>query len=35
MAEAELIDNENEWSPYLTVEDAYKLDNVRDALKMW
>ena len=29
----ELIIHENEWSPYLTLEDAYKLDDVRDALR--
>ncbi len=31
--EAELIVHENEWSPYLTLEYAYKLDDVRDALR--
>ncbi|PIE68805.1 MAG: hypothetical protein CSA21_05940 [Deltaproteobacteria bacterium] len=31
--EVELIVYENEWSPYLTLEDAYKLDDVRDALR--
>ncbi len=31
--EVELIVHENEWSPYLTLEDAYKLDDVRDALR--
>ena len=30
--DVELIVNENEWSPYLTLEDAYKLDDVRKAL---
>jgi len=29
----ELIVHENEWSPYLTIEDAYKLDDVREALR--
>ncbi|BFU91249.1 MAG: hypothetical protein NTAFB01_24360 [Nitrospira sp.] len=29
----ELQVTEDEWSPYLSVEDAYKLDNVREALK--
>lgn len=24
---------DDEWSPYLSVEDAYKLDDVREALK--
>ena len=28
----ELIYNEDDWSPYLSVEDASKLDDVRDAL---
>ena len=31
--EVELIVHENEWSPYLTLEDAYKLDDVREALR--
>ena len=31
--EVEMIDTDNGWSPYLSVEDAYKLDDVRDALK--
>jgi len=31
--EVELIDSETGWSPYLSVEDAYKLDDVRDALR--
>jgi hypothetical protein len=30
----ELQVTDDEWSPYLTVEDAYKLDGVREALKM-
>jgi hypothetical protein len=29
----ELIEDEEGWSPYLSIEDAYKLDDVRDALK--
>ena len=29
----ELIDNSEGWSPYLTLEDAYKLDDVREALR--
>lgn len=29
----ELIINEDEWSPYLSLEDAYKLDDVRQALR--
>ena len=31
--EVELIVHESEWSPYLTLEDAYKLDDVREALR--
>lgn len=31
--DVELLDDEIEWSPYLSVEDAYKLDDVRDALR--
>jgi hypothetical protein len=29
----ELIETEDGWSPYLSVEDAKKLDEVRDALR--
>ncbi|MFO0779636.1 MAG: hypothetical protein U0223_18760 [Nitrospira sp.] len=29
----ELLATDDEWSPYLSVEDAYKLDDVREALK--
>ncbi len=29
----ELIDDESGWSPYLSVEDAAKLDTVRNALR--
>ena len=29
----ELIDTPEGWSPYLKLEDAYKLDDVRDALR--
>jgi len=29
----ELIINDDEWSPYLSLEDAYKLDDVRQALQ--
>ncbi len=28
-----LIETDDEWSPYLSVEDAYKLDDVREALR--
>jgi hypothetical protein len=31
--EVELIITEDEWSPYLSLEDAYKLDDVREALQ--
>jgi hypothetical protein len=29
----ELIDMPEGWSPYLTLEDAYKLDDLREALR--
>lgn len=29
----ELIFSEDEWSPYLSLTDAYKLDDVREALR--
>ena len=28
-----LIITEDEWSPYLSLQDAYKLDDMRDALR--
>jgi len=31
--EVELIQTDTGWSPYLSLEDAYKLDDVRDALR--
>jgi len=31
--EVELIDSGESWSPYLSLEDAYKLDDVRVALR--
>jgi hypothetical protein len=31
--EVELIDTDEGWSPYLSLEDAYKLDEVRAALR--
>jgi hypothetical protein len=31
--DVELIEDETGWSPYLSAEDAYKLDDVRDALR--
>lgn len=30
--EVDLLEDDTEWSPYLTVEDAEKLDDVRAAL---
>jgi len=29
----ELIESDNGWSPYLSLEDAQKLDDVREALR--
>lgn len=29
----DLIEAEGGWSPYLTLDDAYRLDDVRDALR--
>lgn len=31
--DVETIFTDDGWSPYLSVEDAYKLDDVRDALR--
>ena len=31
--DVDLIDTEGGWPPYLSLEDAYKLDDVRDALR--
>lgn len=31
--DVELIEAENGWSPYLSVDDAHKLDSVREALR--
>ena len=31
--DVELIDSDTGWSPYLSLEDAYKLDDVREALR--
>jgi hypothetical protein len=31
--DVELIETEDEWSPYLSIEEAYKLDEVREALR--
>jgi hypothetical protein len=31
--DVELLDDDTEWSPYLSVDDAYRLDEVRSALR--
>jgi hypothetical protein len=31
--EVALVEDDTGWSPYLSVEDAYKLDDVREALR--
>lgn len=31
--EVEVIENDSSWSPYLSVADAIRLDNVREALR--
>ncbi len=31
--EVELIDDREGWAPYLSLDDAHKLDDVRDALR--
>ena len=31
--EVVLVEDETGWSPYLSIEDAYKLDDVREALR--
>ena len=31
--DVELIEAEDEWAPYLSLDDAYKLDDVREALR--
>ena len=31
--DVQLIDSDTGWSPYLSLEDAYKLDDVREALR--
>jgi len=31
--DVEIIVDDTEWSPYLSVEQAYKLDDVREALR--
>ena len=32
--DVELIDMNKGWSPYLSLDDAYKLDDIRNALQM-
>jgi len=31
--DVDLIVTDDDWSPYISVEDAYKLDDVREALR--
>ena len=31
--EVEIIDSENAWSPYISLEDALKLDTIRELLR--
>ncbi len=31
--EVTLIEDDNAWAPYLSLEDAYRLDDVREALR--
>lgn len=31
--EVEVIDEEGAWTPYLSVDDSYRLDDVREALR--
>jgi hypothetical protein len=31
--DVELLETGDEWSPYLSLNDAYKLDDIRDALR--
>ena len=31
--EVELLEDESGWSPYLSLEDTYRLDDVRNALR--
>ena len=32
-AEVEIVDSENSWSPYLSLEDALKLDKARELIR--
>jgi hypothetical protein len=31
--DVDLLEDESEWTPYLSIADAYKLDDVRDSLR--
>lgn len=31
--DVELLETADDWSPYLSLEDAYKLDDIREALR--
>lgn len=31
--DVELVETDDEWSPYLSLDDAYKLDDIREALR--
>ena len=31
--EVEVVEDEVGWSPYISIDDAYRLDDVRDALR--
>ena len=31
--DVELLEDDTAWTPYLSLEDAYKIDDVRDALR--
>ncbi len=31
--EVEILEDEGGWSPYISITDAYRLDDVRDALR--
>lgn len=31
--DVELVETEDGWSPYLSLDDAYKLDDVREAIR--
>lgn len=31
--EVELIESDDDWAPYLSLDDAYKLDDVRELLR--